>query len=225
MITAIASLLLTVLIYWGSKRLYRIKPIVLLSPLLVTPIVLIFILVKADIPYDVYNTGGKWLSNMVGPATVALAIPLHKNFHVLKKHAVKVIVGTLAGSAMGFLTSIGIAHLLHLDSSLMSSLMLRSTTTAIAIAVSNQIGAISSITAVIVLITGLLGMTIGPFVIRTLRIRNDIAKGVMLGTSAHNAGTRKALDLSDVSGAIATISMILSAFLTIGIAPWLMSHL
>jgi predicted murein hydrolase (TIGR00659 family) len=225
MLMAILCILLTIIIYVGVKYVYKLKPIVILSPLLITPIIVICILVHGNIPYSTYNEGGKWLSEMMGPATIALAIPLYKHVDVLKKHALTIIVGTLGGSCVGLLSIIAIARLLPIQISLVAGLMLHSTTTPIAMTVSDQIGGIPSITAVLILLTGLLGMMIGPFVIRTLHIRNEIAQGVLMGTSAHTAGTHKSFELGNLSGAIATISMLLTAFVTLCIVPWLMQHL
>lgn len=225
MMKAITFLLLTVLLYGGAKKLYRAKPAIVLSPLLVTPIALIIILSAGHISFADYNEGGKWLTRLIGPATVALAVPLHEHFDILKKHAKEIALGTLGGSLMGFLSALEISRLLHLHDSLLAGIMLRSTTTPIALAVSSRIGGASAITAVIVLITGLLGMTTGPFVIRALRIRSECAKGVLMGTSAHTAGSYKAFELGGgLAGAIATVSMLATALLTLGLLPWIMSH-
>ncbi|TBL79823.1 LrgB family protein [Paenibacillus thalictri] len=219
MISAAAYIVLTVLIYWTVKRVYRWKKLFVLSPLLIVPVVIICILAFGHISFDTYNEGGRWLTGMIGPATLALAVPLYKNFSMLKKHALEIVTAVAAGSGAGFLTALGIAHLFHLSKPLVAGLLLRSTTTPIAIAVSDRIGGISSVTAVIVLLTGLLGMSVGPVMIRKLHIRSEIAQGVMMGTSAHTAGTYKAFELSGLSGAISTICMILSAFITLLCMP------
>lgn len=221
MIAAIAFIVLTMLIYWGAKRVYRLKPIVLLSPIILAPIVVILILIVGRIPYAEYNAGGRWLTDMIGPATVALAVPFYKHLDVLKKHAFAIVAGTIGGSLIGFGAAFALARLLHLDHTLMSELMLRSTTTAFAIVVSNQIGGVAAVTAVIVMITGILGMVAGPYAIRAFRIRSDIAKGVVMGTSAHTAGATRAFQMGEVSGSIATISMMVAAFFTLIVVPML----
>src|SRR5690606_28610196 len=105
MITGLFWLALTLLIYALSKRLYQAKPSVYLSPLLVTPIVLVIGLMWAHIPYESYNSGGKWLSDMLQPATIAFAVPLYKYYNVLKKHAAVIIVSVISGSIIAIISS------------------------------------------------------------------------------------------------------------------------
>ncbi|MGX9290855.1 CidB/LrgB family autolysis modulator [Bacillus sp. A015] len=216
-------LILTVLLYLGSKAVYKRHPKVYVSPLLVTPLVLVALLLIVNIPYDAYNQGGKWLTNMLQPATVAFAIPLYKYFHILKKHAVEIILNVACGSVIAILSTAFIAKLFHLDTSLIESLVPRSVTTPVAMSVSEMIGGMPSVTAVFVILTALFGSIIGPMVIRYFRIDNDIAMGVLLGTGAHGAGTSKAFELSSVSGTISSVSMIISAIITLCAAPILMS--
>ncbi|MFU1795844.1 CidB/LrgB family autolysis modulator [Paenibacillus azoreducens] len=218
-------LLATLGIYAVSKRVYAKRRKVYLSPLLVTPIVVIFILIWAKIPYETYNDGGKCLSSLLQPATVAFAVPLYKNFKVLKKHATEIIVSVLAGSCIAMISSAFLAKWLHLSSSLVTSMVPRSVTTPIAMNVSQVIGGVPNITAVFVIITGLLGSIIGPMVLRMFKIENDVARGILFGTSSHGTGTSKAFELSSLSGTISSISMILAALFTLGVAPLIMNVL
>ncbi|MGD8190453.1 CidB/LrgB family autolysis modulator [Brevibacillus ginsengisoli] len=222
MILAIFCLLLTIATYWAAKWVYQRKPLMFLSPLLVTPILLVAILVGTHTPYENYYSGAKWLTDMLQPATIAFAIPLYKNFAVLKKHATEVVASVLLGSIMAIVSSALFAEWFHLNTSMVDSLAPRSVTTPIAMEVSQNIGGIPSITAIFVIITGLLGTIIGPVIIRRLRIKNEIARGVVLGTSAHNAGTSKAFEFSSISGTISSVCMILTALITLFIAPFIM---
>jgi predicted murein hydrolase (TIGR00659 family) len=221
MIIPIGSLLVTVILYWISKRVYRRLPSVWLTPLLVTPAAVILLLQRTHIPFDSYHAGAKWLSDLIGPATVAFAVPLYKNFGVLKKYAWEIIVSVLLGSFLAVASTIWLARLLHLNTQIVESLSSHSATTPIGVAVSQMIGGNPTITAVFVLVTGLIGMILGPVVVRFLHINNEIARGVLFGTSAHNAGTSKAFEFSSVSGTIASLSMILAAFFTMCMVPWL----
>lgn len=221
MITGILYLIFTLAIYLVSKQLYKIHPRVYLSPLLITPLFLIIVLMWNQIPYETYNQGGKWLSAMLQPATIAFAIPLYKYYDVLKKHAVVILVSVLSGSIVAMFSSAFIAEWMHLDSTLVSSLIPRSVTTPIAMDVSQTIGGVPNITAVFVIITGLLGTVIGPMVVKLFHIENEIARGVLFGTSAHGTGTSKAFELSSLTGTISSISMILAALFTLGVAPML----
>ncbi|MFC5447742.1 LrgB family protein [Paenibacillus aestuarii] len=222
MILGAASILVTVLIYVVSSHLYRYKPIMILSPLIITPVALAVLLLTSRIQFETYNAGAHWLSDMLQPATIAFAIPLSKHFDLVKKHAVQIIVSVLTGSAVAVASSMWLAKALHLDSQLIFSLIPHSATTPIAMAVSQSIGGIPTITAIAVMITGIFGSLIGPFVIRLCNIRNDIARGVLLGTSAHGAGTSKAFEFGSLTGTVSSISMIMAAVITLFITPWIL---
>lgn len=209
----------TVLIYAAAKRLYRRIPKVFLTPLITVPIAVIFIIVCFHIPFEAYVSGTQWITDMIGPATVALAIPLYKNFGVLKKHALTIGASVGLGAVIAILTSVWLSEWLRLNDKITDSLAPRSATTPVAIVVSGHIGGIPSITAVFVLLTGLTGMIAGPLVVRLLRITNEIARGVLLGTSSHNAGTSKAFEFGSLTGTIASIAMVLTAFITLCAAP------
>ncbi|OAB43021.1 CidB/LrgB family autolysis modulator [Paenibacillus glacialis] len=216
---------LTLGVYYSAKKIYQKWSKVYLSPLLITPVILVVFLLSAGVPYESYNSGGQWLSDLLQPATVAFAVPLYKHFKVLKKHAVEIITSVLFGSIVAMVTSVFLAKWMHLSSSLVTSLMPRSITTPIAINVSQVIGGVPNITAVFVILTGLFGTIIGPSVLRIFHIDNEVARGVLLGTSAHGMGTSKAFEMSALSGTISSVSMILAALFTLGMAPTMMNIL
>lgn len=225
MIQGWICLVVTLAVYVVSKQIYRIRPRVYLSPLLITPLVLVIGLLSIDVPYETYHSGGKWLSAMLQPATIAFAVPLYKYYNVLKKHAVEILVSVLTGSVVAMCTSVILAEWMHLDNRLISSLVPRSVTTPIAMNVSQVIGGVPNITAVFVIITGLLGAMLGPLVVKMFRIEGEVARGVLFGTSCHGTGTSKAFELSSLTGTISSISMILAALFTLGVAPIVISVL
>lgn len=220
-----ACLIVTAAAYWGAKRLYIFLPKPYLSPLIVTPAVVILLVLLTGIPYTDYSLGTKWLSDMIGPATVTLAVPLYKNLDVLKKHTAAIVSGVLSGAIMAIFTSVILAEALHLAPNLAESLAPRSATTPIAMAIAGTIGGIPNMTALFTLVTGILGIVVGPLAIRLLRIENEIARGVLLGTSSHTAGTSKAFEFGPVAGSIASIAMILTAFITLCVTPPIMALL
>ncbi|WDV96432.1 LrgB family protein [Brevibacillus parabrevis] len=223
MMTGLIGFLLTIVIYLTAKRLYRYRPIMLFSPILFTPLLLVVLLLCTQIPYADYNEGGKWLAYMLQPATIAFAVPLYKHYPLLKKHAAQIMISVVSGSAVAVISSAVLALLLHTDQQVLYSLLPRSITTPIAMNVSQMIGGVPSITAVLVLMTGVLGSIIGPYIIAYLRISDDIARGVLLGTSAHGAGTSKAFEISPISGTVSSISMIVAALVTQLVATIVMS--
>ncbi|WP_425495242.1 CidB/LrgB family autolysis modulator [Paenibacillus tengchongensis] len=214
---------LTVAVYLLAKKLYVRSGKIYCSPLIITPLIMIGILLLSGTSYESYNAGGKWLSDLLQPATVAFAIPLHKNFKVLKKHAAEIAAGVLTGTVTAVLSSMLLAKWLHLSGDLATSLVPRSVTTPIAMSISQNIGGVPSITAVFVILTGILGTLMGPSVLRLFRIDNEIARGVSLGTAAHGTGTSKAFELSSLTGTISSIAMILTALFSIGLAPALLA--
>lgn len=223
MLNALLFFGLTVAVYLLAKRIYASTGKVYTSPLLVTPVIMIIFLLITGISYESYNAGGKWLTDLLQPATMAFAIPLHKNFKVLKKHAAEIAAGVLSGTITAVISSILLAKWLHVSGDLAASLVPRSVTTPIAMSISQSIGGVPNITAVFVIITGILGTMMGPTVLRIFRIDNEIARGVSLGTAAHGTGTSKAFELSSLTGTISSIAMILSALLSIGVAPALLA--
>ncbi|CQR58751.1 putative protein YwbG [Paenibacillus riograndensis SBR5] len=223
MMTGLLLLVLTVAVYLLAKRIYASSSKMYASPLIITPLLIIIFLLLTGIPYESYNAGGKWLTDLLQPATIAFAIPLHKNFKVLKKHAAEIAAGVLSGTVMAVLSSMLLAKWLHLSGDLATSLVPRSVTTPIAMSISQSIGGVPSITAVFVILTGVLGTLMGPSVLRLFRIDNEIARGVSLGTAAHGTGTSKAFELSSLTGTISSIAMILTALLSIGLAPALLA--
>ncbi len=225
MMIGLFYLSLTLGVYYSAKKIYQKWSKVYLSPLLITPVILVVFLLSVGVPYESYNSGGQWLSDLLQPATVAFAVPLYKHFKVLKKHAVEIIASVLFGSIVAMVSSVFLAKWMHLSNSLVTSLMPRSITTPIAINVSQVIGGVPNITAVFVILTGLFGTIIGPSVLRIFHIDNEVARGVLLGTSAHGMGTSKAFEMSALSGTISSVSMILAALFTLGMAPTMMNIL
>jgi predicted murein hydrolase (TIGR00659 family) len=219
------SLFLTISLYCIAKWLYDRKQRFYLSPLIIVPLMLATLLYCARIPYETYFSGAKWLNLMMQPATVALAVPLYKYRSVLKSNALEIISGVFSGSILAMISSILIAKSLNLDQLLVESLIPRSVTTPVAIDVSRLIGGAPSITAVMVILTGILGSFLGPCVIRLCNIKSDIARGVLLGTSSHALGTIKAFQFSSTAGAVSCVSMILAAIFTIATASWVTSFL
>jgi len=221
MITTVLFLLLTISAFWGAKWCYQRKKKYYLSPLLIAPIAIIGVLLVFRSDYDSYQHGAKWISYMLQPATVALAIPLYRYYPILKKHLMEILISVSLGAILSVILSFTFALLFHLNHHLLSSLIPYSITTPIAMGISDKVGGIPSITAVFVIITGVMGTVLGPTIIRLFHLKSDISKGILLGISAHGAGTAKALELSKLSGAVSSVCMILSAIFAYWLSPWI----
>lgn len=219
----ILSFVATVILYGLAKWFYTKNQRIYYSPLLTVPALLAGLLLTAHISYATYNSGAKWLNLMLQPATIAFAVPLYKYRGLIKKHAVEIIPSVFFGSVTAMLSSAWIAAGLNIDKQLVGSLIPRSVTTPIAMDISLLIGGVPSVTAVAVIITGIIGSLLGPFVICYLKIDGEIARGVLFGTSSHAVGTVRAFQFSPTTGTVACVSMILSALITISTVQLLIS--
>lgn len=222
---SIGSLVLTVLVFWGAKRLYRRRQAILLSPVLVAPLLLMLLIWVTNVPYQSYASGAKWLTSLLGPATVAMAVPMYRHFNILKQHAKEILAGVLLGSSLAILSSVLLATWVHLGVDTLLSLIPRSVTTPIAMEISRSVGGLPPMTAVFVIVTGISGIILGPLVIRWLPIRTPVARGVLFGMGAHATGTSKAFELGAVEGTVSSIAMILAAGMTLMLIPVLLPML
>ncbi|OYX14787.1 MAG: murein hydrolase effector protein LrgB [Rhizobiales bacterium 32-66-8] len=189
------------------------------GPLLLTPvaILLLMALLKAD--YRAYMSGTHWLLLMLGPATVAFAIPIYEQRRTIRRHWPVLIVGVLAGSTIAMGSAWGLAHLLGVPDEVGRSLMPRSTTTPFAMAVSDEIGGIPDLTAVFVILTGVCGAAMGEVMLKWLPLRSALARGALYGMGAHGAGVAAANQIGREEGSIAGLVMILAGLMNLVAAP------
>jgi predicted murein hydrolase (TIGR00659 family) len=216
---------ITIAVFWLSKLVYTKTGKILLTPLLITPIIVIAALHWSGVSFRSYNAGAGLLTKLIEPATIALAVILYKNAAVFKKDAAIITISACCGAALAIVTSASIAYMFGLPIAIIDSLAPRSATTPIAISISGSIGGLPTITAVATLVTGLLSMIVGPLIVKWCRINNPIARGVLFGTSAHSAGITKAMEYDPISGSVATIAMMLTAFVTLVATPWFVVYL
>lgn len=188
------------------------------NPLLVSVILVIAFLLLFKIDYENYNHSAKYLSYLLTPATVSLAIPLYEKLDLLKKHFGAIIIGILSGVLTSLVSIWGMSVLFGLSHSEYVTLLPKSITTAIGIGVSEELGGYVSITATSIIITGILGNIIGEFICKCFCINNAISKGLALGTSSHAIGTSKAMELGEVEGAMSSLSIVVAGLLTVVLA-------
>ena len=221
MILACISFLVTIASYIGAKILYRKCKKFFLSPLVTCPVALIGLLLSLNISYDVYNIGTQWITDMLQPAMVAFAIPLYKYHKLLKQYALEIFIGVFGGSIIAVLSSVMYGKMFHLNPQLLDSLAPRSVTTPIAIDISQTLGGLPTMTAVFVILTGVIGLVVAPIILKWLPIKHEVSKGLLLGMGAHGAGASKAYEIGSIEGAIASLTIIIAGFITIMIAPLL----
>lgn len=214
----------TIALYWLARRLYRRWPRWWLTPLAVTPLLLGAIAVWSHTSYHDYIGRTHWLVVMLGPTTVAFAVPIYQQRVLIRRHWPVLLVGVLAGSVTAMASAWGFASLLGLDGSLRLSLLPRSMSTPFAMTVSGDIGGVPDLTAVFVLVTGVAGAAMGEVLLHRLKLRSVLARGALLGMGAHGAGVAKAHEIGQEEGSIAGLVMVLVGLVNVLGAP-LLAHL
>lgn len=193
----------------------------ILNPLLIAIILIIAFLMKFNISYDTYNIGGSFISMFLGPATVILAVPLYKRISLLKKNWLGIVVGITIGVVFGSISVFLIATLLGLDGTMIASLLPKSITTPVGIELSSKLQGIESITILSIVLSGIVGAVISPFLIKVFKIKSPVAKGIGIGAGAHAVGTTKAIEMGETEGAMSSLAISITAIITMLIVPYL----
>jgi predicted murein hydrolase (TIGR00659 family) len=196
----------------------------LLNPLLISVILTILFLVVCHIDYDTYYAGAKYISYLLTPATVCLAIPLYEQLALLKKNYAAVLAGITSGVLTSMVLILLFSLVFHFSHEEYVSFLPKSITTAIGMAVSEQLGGYVSITVAMIVITGVLGNVLAEPVCRLFHIQEPIAKGIGIGTASHAIGTSKAMEMGEVEGAMSGLSIAVAGILTV-VAAALFSYL
>ncbi|GGM30501.1 hypothetical protein GCM10011351_15800 [Paraliobacillus quinghaiensis] len=207
--------ILTYGLYKLAKQLTKKVDFPLFHPLLLTPALLIGAIFTLNISVSDYTEGAFLLTHMLGPATIAFAIPVYKHLSVLKKHIGLILISVTAGSLIAIFSSFGLAILLKMEHHFLISLLPRSITTPLAMEVSTGIGGQPSLTIIFVIMTGILGGVMGPAVFKLFGVKSPIAKGLALGMSAHAVGTNRAIEYGEEATTFSTLAMILAGVITI----------
>lgn len=205
---------ITILTYYLGIKINQKTRKAIFNPLLIAELLIIAILIIFKIPFSAYNNGGAIINLFLGPVTAMLAYSIYRMRKLVKEHMLSIIAGTVAGSIASIISIILLSRLFGLDESLSSSLVPKSVTTPIAIAISTSLGGIRSLTVTALLLTGVAGNILAPFMIRLFRVRNRIAQGVAIGTASHVVGTSKALEMGEDIGAISSIALSFSGIIT-----------
>lgn len=219
--SALFGLVLSLLAYALGVFLNRKTKLPLLNPLLIAVTAIALVVTLLQIPLDNYRKGGQFISALLAPATAALAVSIYNQRRVLKQYFVPVLLGCLAGS----LASMGSAYLLckafGLEDALVATMLPKSVTTPIAMAVSETLGGIVPVTVAAVILTGILGAMAAPLLIRLFHVTDPIAQGVAIGTCSHAIGTTKAMELGELQGAMSSIAIGVAGLITVLISLFL----
>lgn len=186
-----------------------------LNPLLISIILVIAFMVTFRIDYDNYILSARYLSYLLTPATVALAVPLYQQMQLLKDNLLAVMIGVFSGVVTSLVSILLLCLVFHMSHAEYITLLPKSITTAIGMSVVEELGGYTTITVASIIVTGILGNVIAEPVCRLFAIKSPIARGLALGTSAHAIGTAKAMQLGEVEGAMAGLAIVVSGIMTV----------
>ena len=186
-----------------------------LNPLLISIIFVIGVVTLCGVDYESYENSAQYLSYLLTPATVCLAVPLYQQMTLLRKTLAAVACGILAGVLASLGSVLLLAFLFGLEHDVYVTLLPKSITTAIGMGVSEELGGLVTITVAVIIVTGVIGNVIGEAVCKLFRIYEPIAKGLALGTSSHAIGTAKALEMGEVEGAMSSLAIAVAGLLTV----------
>lgn len=186
-----------------------------LNPLLISILFVIAANGILGVDYESFQESAKFLSYLLTPATVCLAIPLYQELSVLKENLAAVVLGILAGVFSSLGSVLGLAVLFGLDHTYYVTLLPKSITTAIGMGVSEELGGITTITVAVIIVTGVIGNVAAELVCRLFRIVEPVAVGLAIGTSSHAIGTSKAMELGEIEGAMSSLAIAVAGLLTV----------
>ena len=192
-----------------------------ISPLLFATLLCIAVLLVFDIDFEVYNRGAQYLDMLLTPATICLAIPLYRQYELLRRNAVAVLAGSVAGVAAHMAGCLLMLAVFRLEAAEFITLLPKSITTAIGKSLSAELGGYPAITMAAIMITGLFGAAIAPALLRLFRVRDPLAQGLAIGTASHAAGTSTAVQMGEVQGAASSLAIVVTGLLTVVAAPLL----
>ena len=213
------TILLTVVLYIISRKIWIKTQNALLTPLLLSTAGIILILHYSGITFEQYKPGKQIMTFLLGPATVGLALPLYLNRHILRSSFFPILIGIVCGAVSTLTVSVLLAKVSGLEALIVASIAPKSVTTPIAIEIAQIVGGDPAITVAFVVFTGTLGSMIGASVLTLCKITNPVARGLAMGVTAHGQGTATILQEGQTQGAMAGVAMALTAIITSFIAP------
>lgn len=185
------------------------------NPLLISIVVVMIALTILDVDYESYNASAKYLSYLLTPATVCLAVPLYQQLHLLKQHVRAISLGILSGVLTGLGSVYLLSLLFKLDHQQYVTLLPKSITTAIGMGISEEAGGIVTITVAVIIVTGILGNMIAEAVCKLFGITEPIAKGIAIGSASHAIGTVKAMEMGEIEGAMSSLAIAVAGLCTV----------
>lgn len=204
--------------YFIGVKIQKKLKFAICNPLLISVLITIVILLIFDIDYNAYNKSAEFLSYLLTPVTVCLAIPLYEQILLLKKNLKAVLISVLTGVLTSAFSIFAMSIIFGMTHEQYVTLLPKSITTAIGIGLSDELGGIGTITVAAITFTGIMGNVCAEFILKIFRIKNPIAKGLAIGTSSHALGTAKAIEIGDTEGAMSGLSIAVAGLITVIVA-------
>jgi predicted murein hydrolase (TIGR00659 family) len=215
----IVSIAVTVAIYAGSRRLFVKRPSALLNPMFLSTTAIIALLATSGARFEDYRQAKEVMTSLLGPATIALAVPLYRQRHVLRAKLPVVLAGVVSGSLSTVITVVLVGRAAALDETIVRSLAPKSVTAPIAVEIAGVVGGDPTLAAGFVIATGLLGSMVGPGFLSLIGVRDAVARGLAIGTTSHGQGTAIILHEGETQRAMSGVAMALAAVFTAIVAP------
>lgn len=212
------GVMISILSYGLGLWLKQKTQFALFNPLLISIILTIATLLVLGVDYESYNAGAKYLSYLLTPATVCLAIPLYEQLHLLTHNIKAILIGIFAGVLSSIGSVFALCLLFSLGHTEYVTLLPKSITTAIGMGVSEELGGIVTITVSVIIVTGVIGNILAEHICKHFHITHPIAKGIAIGTSAHAIGTARALEMGEIEGAMSSLAIAVSGLITVAAA-------
>lgn len=205
--------------YILSKKLHQKYPYMLLAPGIFVPFIIMLLMVIFHISYDTYMIENKWIVWMLGPATIAFAIPIYEYRKVIKEHVLSISLGIVVGMIAGVISAFYLAKLFSFDQETTYSLMARSISTPFAMELTSNIGGSVELVILFTMITGIAGVAMADMILLALKLNSRFAQGAALGNSAHGFGTSKAFMRHREEGVVACLTMVLAGVFMVLLGP------
>lgn len=191
----------------------------LCNPVMIAVLVIVGMLLATGTTYEDYFDGAQFVHFLLGPATVSLAIPLYRQFDKVRRSAFAILASIITGSLTAMASALGVGYLLGASKDTLITLAPKSVTAPVAMGIVEQLGGLPSLTAVLVILTGIIGAMLGPIALNLLGLKDWQARGLALGTASHGIGTARALQVNEVAGAFSGLAMGLNALATAILLP------
>lgn len=204
--------------YFIGMKIQKKFKLAIFNPLLISVLITIGVLTLLKIDYESYSVSSEFLSYLLTPVTVCLAIPLYEQLTLLKKNAAAVIISIFAGVLTSALSILAMSLIFKMTHEQYVTLLPKSITTAIGIGLSDELGGMQTITVAAITFTGILGNVCAETILKLFRIKSPVAKGLAIGTSSHALGTAKAMEIGDIEGAMSGLSIAVAGLMTVLVA-------